>query len=54
MAFYKNPIIEEPATCMVCSAPVMVDEFICSGTCDDLWGMRERTAPAMDMENNCE
>lgn len=43
MAFYRNPIIEEPPKCIVCS-DVMHDRrwedgLICSATCADVWLM---------------
>lgn len=46
MAFYKDPIIEESPTCIVCS-DVMHDKrwedgLVCSATCADLWLMAAR------------
>lgn len=45
MAFYKNPIIEEPPKCIVCDT-VMYDRrwedgLLCSATCADIWLWRE-------------
>lgn len=47
MAFYKNPIIEEPPTCIVCDT-VMYDRrwedgLVCTATCADIWLMRANT-----------
>lgn len=44
MAFYKNPIIEEPPRCLVCSTVIGWDSMllICSATCQDIWDMTGR------------
>ena len=43
MAFYKDPIIEEPPECIVCKVPLYngrwEDGLVCSATCADLWLM---------------
>lgn len=36
MAFRKIQIVEEPPRCLVCSAVVPEDIFVCSGTCEDI------------------
>jgi hypothetical protein len=41
MAFYKNPVIEEPPRCIVCSGVVSDGSLICSATCSDIWQWRE-------------
>lgn len=49
MAFYKNPIIEEPPRCLVCSAVVTDGILICSATCSDINAWREGfAAPEME------
>jgi hypothetical protein len=44
MAFYKNPIIEEPPKCLVCSDVMQWDSLslICSATCQDVWDLTGR------------
>lgn len=52
MAFYKNPIIEEPPVCLVCGVVVTDGSLICSATCDDIKAlMGIINAPAMDWED---
>lgn len=43
MAFYRNPIIEEPSKCLVCSDTMQWDSIalICSATCQDIWDMTD-------------
>lgn len=55
MAFYRNPIIEEPPTCLVCSVVVTDGTLICSATCSDIsYWMDSVGAPAMDeIEYDC-
>lgn len=49
MAFYRNPIIEEPPVCLVCSVEVTDGSLICSATCDDIKAlMGIINAPLMD------
>lgn len=52
MAFYKNPIIEEPPRCIVCQVVVQGGGLVCSATCNDIDAWREGFAsPAMDWED---
>lgn len=57
MAFYRNPIIEEPPRCIVCSVVVTDGSLICSATCADLYNHpARRFEPLMDWEDeyaNC-
>ena len=55
MAFYKNPIFEEPPTCLVCGVVVTDGSLICSATCDDIKAlMGIIRAPLMDeVEFDC-
>ena len=54
MAFYKNPIIEEPPRCIVCGGVVLDESLICSATCSDIGAWREGFyTPAMDWEDDC-
>ncbi len=51
MAFYRNPIIEEPPRCIVCSVVVVDGLIVCSATCEDIQDLlREQRTPAMDWE----
>lgn len=40
MAFYKNPIIEEPDRCIVCGVTVYDGTLICSVTCQQIFASR--------------
>lgn len=52
MAFYRNPIIEEPPRCIVCSVVVVDGLIVCSATCEDIQDLlREQRTPAMDWED---
>lgn len=52
MAFYRNPIIEEPPRCIVCSVTVIDGSLICSVTCEEVQDMlHEQRTPAMDWED---
>lgn len=49
MAFWKNPIIEEPPECLACGTIVYDGLIICSATCEDIWKvMGSRSEPQMD------
>lgn len=53
MAFYKNPIIEEPPKCIVCKDTMhgqrWEDGLVCSATCADLWLMAAH-GPVYDID----
>lgn len=52
MAFYKNPIIEAPPECLVCSVVVTDGSLICSATCDEIMTLGQfRRQPELDWEN---
>lgn len=52
MAFYKNPIIEEPPVCLACGVVVTDGSLICSASCETIMALtRILNAPAMDWED---
>lgn len=49
MAYWKNPIIEEPPECLVCGVEVYDGLIVCSATCEDVWKvMGDHSEPLMD------
>ena len=55
MAFYKNPIFEEPPRCLVCSVVVTDGSFVCSATCEDIqaYGGHVQALSDTMMEDDC-
>lgn len=52
MAYWKNPIVEEPPECLVCGVIVYDGLIVCSATCEDVWAvMGSRSEPQMDWED---
>lgn len=49
MAYWKNPIVEEPPECLVCGVIVYDGLVVCSATCEDVWKViGDRSEPLMD------